>query len=132
MRVSRSPLVPLSVSFASVAGVALLLCANSALIQKLFYAVKRTCDRQRGGWGVGGGGRERVGREGGGKTTNFLGTRILGHMHNNHLYKFLSTARLESRETSGEQVILTLSKMRRENLEENAATDLHFAPQQLP
>lgn len=34
--------------FASVAGVASLLCVNSALIQKLFYAVKRTCDRQRG------------------------------------------------------------------------------------
>lgn len=44
-----------SVSSASVAGVALLLCANSALIQKLFYAVKRTCDRQRGG---GRGGKE--------------------------------------------------------------------------
>lgn len=64
VRVSRSPLVPLSVSFASVAGVALLLCANSALIQKLFYAVKRTCDRQRGRWGSveggggGGGGRQ--------------------------------------------------------------------------
>ena len=37
-----------SVLFASVAGVASLLCVNSALIQKLFYAVKRTRDRQRG------------------------------------------------------------------------------------
>lgn len=42
------PLVPLLCCFASVAGVASLLCVNSALIQKLFYAVKRTCDRQRG------------------------------------------------------------------------------------
>lgn len=46
-------------SVASVAGVALLLCANSALIQKLFYAVNRTCDRQRGG-------KERSGEKGGG------------------------------------------------------------------
>lgn len=47
-----------SVPSASVAGVALLLCANSALIQKLFYAVNRTCDRERevgGQRGVGGG-----------------------------------------------------------------------------
>lgn len=43
---SLSPLS--SVLFASVAEVASLLCANSALIQKLFYAVKRTRDRQRG------------------------------------------------------------------------------------
>lgn len=50
-----------SVPSASVAGVALLLCANSALIQKLFYAVNRTCDREREGWeGSGrGGGRGR-------------------------------------------------------------------------
>lgn len=39
---------PSSVLLASVAEVASLLCANSALIQKLFYAVKRTRDRQRG------------------------------------------------------------------------------------
>lgn len=41
-------LLPLLCCFASVAWVASLLCVNSALIQKLFYAVKRTCDRQRG------------------------------------------------------------------------------------
>lgn len=52
------PLAPLLCPFASVAGVALPLCANSALIQKLFYAVNRTCDRQRGG-------KERSGEEGG-------------------------------------------------------------------
>ena len=56
-----------SVSFASVAGVASLLCANSALIQKLFYAVKGTCDRQRGVEGRRGVGKGR----GGGKATLF-------------------------------------------------------------
>lgn len=38
-----------SLSLASVSRVAGLLAANSALIQKLFYAVKRTCDKQGGG-----------------------------------------------------------------------------------
>lgn len=42
-----------SLSLASVSRVAVLLPANSALIQKLFYAVKRTCDKQGGGKGVG-------------------------------------------------------------------------------
>lgn len=62
-----------SVSFASVAGVALVLCANAALIQKLFYAVKGTCDRQSGGGGGGGAGEAR----------HFLVTCPLGHVHNN-------------------------------------------------
>lgn len=51
-QVSRPPRAS-SLSLASVSGVAVLLAANSALIQKLFYAVKRACDKQ-GGWGVGG------------------------------------------------------------------------------
>lgn len=55
-----------SESLASVAGVASLLCANSALIQKLFYAVKRTCDGQRGVEGGEGRGGEEM--EGGGNT----------------------------------------------------------------
>lgn len=50
-----------SLLFGSVVGVASPLCVNSALIQELFYAVKRTCDKQKGveggvgvgvGWGV--------------------------------------------------------------------------------
>lgn len=64
-----------SVPSASVAGVALLLCANSALIQKLFYAVKRTCDRgsegREGiGWGWGWGGVQ--GKVKGGRRDNKL------------------------------------------------------------
>lgn len=57
---SRSPCAA-SQLFGSVAGVASLLCVNSALIQKLFYAVKRTCDKWKG---VEGG----EAREGGGNT----------------------------------------------------------------
>lgn len=71
-----------SVLFAGVAGVASLLCVNSALIQKLFYAVKGTCDRQRGVEG----GEEWGGRGGwvgGGQGNNFLVTCPIGHIQNN-------------------------------------------------
>lgn len=57
---SGPQLLPLLCCFAGVAWVASLLCVNSALIQKLFYAVKRTCDRRRGVEG----GEERRRREG--------------------------------------------------------------------
>lgn len=46
-RVSRPPRAS-SLSLTSVSRVAVLLAANSALIQKLFYAVKRACDKQGG------------------------------------------------------------------------------------
>lgn len=67
-----------SASFASAAGVAWLLCANSVLIQKLFYAVKRTCDRQRKGgwWGWG---------EGGGEGGNCLVTCPIGQIKTHFL-----------------------------------------------
>lgn len=57
------PPLPLQVLFGNVAGVASPLCVNSALIQKLFYAVNRACDRQRGTgwvepWGFWGGGAD--------------------------------------------------------------------------
>lgn len=50
-QVSRPPRAS-SLPLASVSRVAALLAANSALIHKLFYAVKRACDKQ----GEGGGG----------------------------------------------------------------------------
>lgn len=62
----------------SVAGVASPLCVNSALIQKLFYAVKRTCDRQREGEEA----REEE-EEKGGARQHFLVTCPLGHVQNN-------------------------------------------------
>lgn len=64
--------------FWSAAGVASLLCVNSALSRNFFYAVKRTCDRQRGVEG----GEE--GREGGGVwRKHFLDTCPLRHSLNN-------------------------------------------------
>lgn len=43
------PLSASSVGLQCWAEVASLLCANSALIQELFYAVKGTCDREKEG-----------------------------------------------------------------------------------
>lgn len=126
-----------SVSFASVAGVALLLCANSALIQKLFYAVKGTCDRQSGG-----GGEERRGE--GGEARHFLVTCPLGHVHNNSsgfvlvlLWGEKMEQQLCSESSKNEEVN---RKPQRGSTREdagkdfrrNVVTDLHFVAKQLP
>lgn len=110
-----------------------MLCVNSALIQKLFYAVKRTCDRQRGGEG------EEWGRTGEGGWGHFLVTCPLSHIQNKSLVFVQDLLRgknenMKLTERSMNEGKWTLEEPVKKDGEDiaNVVTDLHFVAKQLP